>query len=128
MAESDRPPSRPVSEPARDPAAGARPPASAAPPSADSSAGGAAADPPFEVALERLEALVDRLEGGELDLEDALARFEEGVALSRRLAERLGAAERRVERLLREGAGVVTRPLDVPGDGAGDAGREPEES
>jgi exodeoxyribonuclease VII small subunit len=70
----------------------------------------------FEVALDRLEAIVDRLERGELALEDALATFEEGVGLSRRLGEQLGGAERRVEELLREGAGLATRPLDAESD------------
>jgi exodeoxyribonuclease VII small subunit len=70
----------------------------------------------FEVALERLEAIVDRLERGELALEDALATFEEGVGLSRRLSEQLGGAERRVEELLRDGAGLATRPLDAESD------------
>ena len=80
------------------------------------------ADPPapleplalsFEDALERLEAIVDRLERGDLALENALATFEEGVGLSRRLGEQLGGAERRVEELLRDGAGLTTRPLDL---------------
>ncbi len=70
----------------------------------------------FEDALDRLEAIVDRLERGELALEEALATFEEGVGLSRRLGEQLGGAERRVEELLREGAGLATRPLDVEPD------------
>ena len=67
----------------------------------------------FEDALERLEAIVDRLERGDLALENALATFEEGVGLSRRLGEQLGGAERRVEELLRDGAGLTTRPLDL---------------
>jgi exodeoxyribonuclease VII small subunit len=67
--------------------------------------------PSFEQALERLEAIVDGLEGGELALEDALARFEEGVGLTRALGDQLSEAERRVERLVREGAGLVARPL-----------------
>lgn len=70
----------------------------------------------FEDALDRLEAIVDRLERGELALEEALATFEEGVGLSRRLGEQLGGAERRVEELLREGAGLATRPLDAEPD------------
>jgi len=54
----------------------------------------------FEAALERLEAIVAELESGELALERALAAFEEGVALSRRCAGDLEAAERRIEQLL----------------------------
>jgi exodeoxyribonuclease VII small subunit len=66
---------------------------------------------PFEQALERLEALVDELERGDLPLEAALARFEEGVGLTRELGLQLESAERRVEQLVREGAGLATRPL-----------------
>jgi exodeoxyribonuclease VII small subunit len=70
----------------------------------------------FEALLDRLEAIVERLERGELALEDALATFEEGVVLTRSLGERLGGAERRVEELLRDGAGLATRPLDAESD------------
>jgi exodeoxyribonuclease VII small subunit len=70
----------------------------------------------FEALLDRLEAIVERLERGELALEDALATFEEGVVLTRSLGERLGGAERRVEELLREGAGLATRPLEAESD------------
>ncbi len=66
----------------------------------------------FEAALERLEAIVDRLEAGELPLEEALARFEEGVALSRRCAGQLEAAERRIEVLVRDGSGLRSEPFD----------------
>jgi exonuclease VII small subunit len=38
--------------------------------------------------------------------------FEEGVALTRRCAEQLGAAERRIEMLVREGANWGTRPFE----------------
>lgn len=58
---------------------------------------------PFDADLERLEALVERLEQGELALEESLAVFEEGVRLSRQLAARLEDAERRVEVLLGDG-------------------------
>ena len=70
----------------------------------------------FEAMLDRLEAIVERLERGELALEDALATFEEGVVLTRSLGERLGGAERRVEELLRDGAGLATRPLETESD------------
>lgn len=85
----------------------------------DGPAGGADPEPSFEAALERLEEIVGRLEEGELALEDALQGFEEGVRLSRRLADRLADAERRIERLVREGAGLAARPLR-PGDESGE--------
>jgi exodeoxyribonuclease VII small subunit len=74
----------------------------------------------FEAALDRLEGLVERLEGGELPLEDALLAFEEGVALTRRCAGQLERAERRIETLTREGDRLVERPLaeNAPDEGA----------
>jgi len=77
----------------------------AADPSAENS-------PNFEASLTELEAIVDRLEEGDLPLEEALAAFEAGVALTRSCAEQLEAAERRVEVLMRDGARWVTRPFD----------------
>ncbi len=76
------------------------------PPDADASDGTT-----FEEALQRLEAIVDRLEEGDLELEDALAAFEEGVALAKRCAGQLEDAERRIEVLVREGEKWVARPF-----------------
>jgi exodeoxyribonuclease VII small subunit len=89
--------------------------------SSPSAAPSGADAPSFEAALERLEALVDRLEQGDLELEAALAAFEEGVALARRCAAQLGDAERRIEVLLRQGGGWVSRPLEAPPEGEGEA-------
>jgi exodeoxyribonuclease VII small subunit len=60
--------------------------------------------PSFDDGLDRLEALVQGLESANLPLEEALARFEEGVALSRTLQQQLAAAQRRVD-VLRQGLG-----------------------
>lgn len=68
--------------------------------------------PSFEIALARLEEIVDQLEQGSLELEGALAVFEEGVRLSRHCAAQLGEAERRIEVLLRDGDELRTRPLE----------------
>ncbi|MAJ60159.1 MAG: exodeoxyribonuclease VII small subunit [bacterium TMED88] len=67
-----------------------------------------------EAALDRLEAIVGRLEAGELTLEESLSCFEEGVRLTRNCAEKLEAAERRIEVLTREGDGWAERTLDDP--------------
>jgi len=72
----------------------------------------AEASPNFEASLTELEAIVDRLEEGDLPLEEALAAFEAGVALTRSCAEQLAAAERKVEVLMRDGAQWITRPFD----------------
>ena len=68
----------------------------------------------FEEALKRLTAIVERLESGELSLEQSLALFEEGTRLSRTSQAQLDAAEKRVEELLAiDAAGLpVVRELD----------------
>jgi len=68
---------------------------------------------PFEKALARLEEIAERLEGGDLELEASLAAFEEGVLLTRRCAEQLREAERRIEVLTQEGDGWVERGFEV---------------
>ena len=74
---------------------------------------GGAADLAFEGALDELEALVDRLETGDLALEQALATFERGVALSRRCAELLDRAEQRIDELVRASGGAAVRPFSA---------------
>jgi len=69
--------------------------------------------PRFEQALEELEAIVQRLEKGELPLEDSLVAFERGVGLVRQLSDRLAEVEQRVEVLLRSEAGkLLLRPVE----------------
>jgi exodeoxyribonuclease VII small subunit len=55
----------------------------------------------LEKSLEELEALVARLEGGELSLEQALEEFERGVKLTRQCQSALKDAEQKVEILLK---------------------------
>ncbi len=73
--------------------------------------------PSFDDGLDRLEALVQQLESGSLSLEEALARFEEGVQLSQVLQKQLAEAQRRVE-VLKAGLGGEYRaePLDEARD------------
>ncbi len=61
----------------------------------------------FDQGMAELEAIVARLEAGELPLEDALAAFEAGVALVRTLNQRLSEAEARVEVLSRDANGKL---------------------
>jgi exodeoxyribonuclease VII small subunit len=63
----------------------------------------AAAPERFEDLLARLRGLVDRLEGGNLPLEDSLRAFEEGMELCRRGTLILDGAEKKVETLLAAG-------------------------
>ncbi len=69
----------------------------------------------FEATLDRLHQIVERLEGGELDLEESLRLFEEGVRLSRASQARLNSAEKRVEELLAVDANgqPIVRELDI---------------
>jgi exodeoxyribonuclease VII small subunit len=57
----------------------------------------------FEQALRDLEALVERLEAGDLTLEQSLNEFERGVALTRRCQQALSDAEQRVKILTEQG-------------------------
>ena len=69
----------------------------------------------FEDILARLRGLVERLEGGNLPLEDSLKAFEEGMELCRRGTLILDSAEKKVETLL-GGAGSTARtaPFEIP--------------
>jgi exodeoxyribonuclease VII small subunit len=53
----------------------------------------------FEQAFGELEATVQRLEAGELTLEEAIALYERGMGLARRCSDALDAAELQVEEL-----------------------------
>lgn len=66
----------------------------------------------FEGALAELEQIVQRLERGELALEESLALYERGVALSRLCHEKLEEAEGRIELLLKDGRGDVMLGAD----------------
>ena len=57
----------------------------------------------FETALEELESLVEKMETGELSLEDSLAAFERGVKLTRHCQSSLKAAELKVKVLTESG-------------------------
>ena len=69
-------------------------------------------EPRFEETFAELEAVVHRLEEGELPLEESLQAFERGMTLVRMLSERLAAIEQRVEVLVRTSDGTsARRPL-----------------
>lgn len=67
----------------------------------------------FESSLGELEAIVRKLEQGDLDLEESLELFEKGVKLSRECRDRLTKAERRIEILLKDADGnFATQAVD----------------
>lgn len=57
----------------------------------------------FEASLSELETLVEALETGQISLEQALAKFERGVALTRQCRDLLKKAELRVDQLTADG-------------------------
>lgn len=61
----------------------------------------------FEEKLSELERVVEKLERGDLPLEDALALFERGVGLTRELATQLDEVERKLEVLVRGADGSL---------------------
>lgn len=71
--------------------------------------------PSFDDGLDRLEAVVQKLEGGNLTLEDALREFEDGVQLCQALQRQLAEAQRRVE-VLKQGLGGEYRADPLEGE------------
>jgi exodeoxyribonuclease VII small subunit len=70
---------------------------------------------PFEQALAELESIVDRLERGEVSLEDSIAIYERGEALKRHCEALLKDAEMRIEKITHAANGKVpgSEPFDV---------------
>lgn len=62
---------------------------------------------PFEQSLEKLEQLVERMEAGDLTLEDSLKTFEEGIRLTRECQQALKNAEQKVRLLIEENGQVA---------------------
>ena len=74
------------------------------------------ATPDFEAALAELESIVQRLEQGELSLEESLRQFERGVVLTRSCQKALRQAEQKIRvlaRTARDGE-VVEQDFDAP--------------
>ena len=71
-----------------------------------------ATEPGFDQILTRLREVVQRLESGELSLEQSLQIYEEGVQLARRGQLLLATAEKRVEILVTASGGGEVVPFD----------------
>ena len=72
---------------------------------------------PFEDSLKQLEGLVERLEEGEISLEESLQDFERGVALVRALRERLDQAQQRVDKIMEQEDGeTAAQPISLDDD------------
>ncbi|ABI56300.1 exodeoxyribonuclease VII small subunit [Alkalilimnicola ehrlichii MLHE-1] len=68
----------------------------------------------FEAALKELEGLVERMERGELSLEESLRQFERGVELTRACQKALQEAEQKVETLIGQGADAHEQAFEDP--------------
>jgi exodeoxyribonuclease VII small subunit len=67
----------------------------------------------YEQAFEEMEAIVQQLEAGQLSLDESLALFERGQALSARCQKLLETAELRVQQLApRPGGGLSLQPFE----------------
>ena len=74
------------------------------------------AEEKFEDALNKLEAIVEELERGNLPLDDSLAKYEAGIKLSVLCARKLEAAKKRVETLVKTADGKFSlKPFDESG-------------
>lgn len=58
---------------------------------------------PFEEAMKQLEVVATKLEKGDLNLDESVATFEEGMKLSKKCSELLENAEKRITVLLKDG-------------------------
>ena len=65
----------------------------------------------FEQSLGALQTLVERLESGDLSLEESLSAFEQGVTLTRECQQALTQAEQKVSQLLEQDGQLVTAPF-----------------
>ena len=64
--------------------------------------------------MDRLEAIVDEMESGKMQLEELIVRYEEGMKLVKTCQERLTSAEQRIEIITRNHAGKpVVQPFEA---------------
>jgi len=68
----------------------------------------------FEAAMEKLEAIVSRLESGDVPLETAIELFQEGMKLSQLCGSKLEQVERKIEMLIETEQGLQRKPF-TPG-------------
>ncbi len=67
----------------------------------------------FEEALKKLEKIVDDLEKGDLSLDEALKKYQEGIELSRQCSQKLESAKKKIDLLVKNKKGEFElKPLD----------------
>jgi exodeoxyribonuclease VII small subunit len=67
----------------------------------------------FEESLTELEGIADKLENGQLSLDESLLLFETGIKLVRECNTKLKNARQNVEKLILENGDIKTEPFDV---------------
>ena len=73
-----------------------------------------AKDPPFEEALQKLEAVVEAMEADDLPLETLLAKYEEGSKLVKICQQKLAEAELKIQQLEKNAAGELKlKPVET---------------
>ena len=66
----------------------------------------------FEAALKRLEEIADKLERGDIPLEDSLKLYEEGQKLIKLCREKLSKAEAKVKELIKKNKEFILKPTE----------------
>jgi exodeoxyribonuclease VII small subunit len=67
----------------------------------------------FEDTIKKLEKIVEDLEKGELSLDEALKKYQEGIELARLCAQRLDSAKKKIDVLVKNKKGELElKPLD----------------
>jgi exodeoxyribonuclease VII small subunit len=67
----------------------------------------------FETTLNQLETIIEKMETGQLSLEESLKNFEEGIALTRNCQQALKEAEQKVQILIEKNGELQTEPFIV---------------
>jgi len=73
----------------------------------------------FEEAIKALESIVHELEAGDLPLETALQKFEEGVKLSKLCTRKLDETEKKISILIQDSEGNLSEKPFLPGTESG---------
>ena len=72
----------------------------------------------FEQSMKQLERIVQELESGDLPLESAIKKFEEGMKLTKLCSKKLDETEKKVSLLLKNAEGQISeKPFNSEGDG-----------
>jgi exodeoxyribonuclease VII small subunit len=66
----------------------------------------------FEKSLERLEAIVEEMESGDLSLEQMIKHFEEGSKLVTLCSGKLNEVEQKIEKLVKKGGALTEEPFE----------------